>query len=65
MRAARSGSGSFVMEQQIIVAVILIACVAGLFVHFCKSIKSKSCSCCGSGSASKSKKCGCGCGCGR
>lgn len=45
------------MDQQIIVAVILIACVAGLIVHFRKSIKSKSCSCCGS----RSSKGGCHC----
>ncbi len=36
------------MDQQIIVALIVIACAAGLIVHFRKSIKSKSCSCCGS-----------------
>ncbi len=42
------------MNQEVVIAVILIACCVGLFIHYRNSVKSKSCSCCGS--TGKNKK---------
>lgn len=42
------------MGEQLIIVAIFAACAIGLFVHYRKSVKSKSCSCCGSGGGKKS-----------